>query len=269
MSHRILLILPAYNVERGFEDILSQVPRSHTLIVDDGSYDSTYEVAMDLGFSVVRHTANLGVSAAIRTGESYARLHDYTHVILMDADGQHPPHLLDTFRHALSKSDFVLGDRFGHLEGIPPQKIASNLFASLLIDEVVGVFIRDVSCGYRGYRLSQRTSRNVISGYSEIYRKVIFNALTGVMPMRIPVPAIYDTTFPVATKRSEVLAVCNALSLFVADNPLLAHILDLANTRENITAQVGPASFSALYYPDFDSYVFTTDTSQAIALYGD
>lgn len=268
MPLKILLVLPAFNVGTVLENVISKLPKHDTLLVDDGSLDNTGKIAEKLGYLVIRHASNLGLSAAIRTGEQHAISQGYTHVVLMDADGQHPPELFDSFCDALGTSDFVLGDRFTQLDDVPPQKVASNLFASLLLKSAAGKFIRDVSCGYRGYRLKRDQADSKINGYSEIYRQVIINVISGNLPSRVAVPAIYDSSQPLATKRAELLALCAALSQYQIDNTLLSHIFVLANKKSEIAVQIEGVPFWAQYFKELDSYLFSTDLTKAATLYG-
>lgn len=194
MPPKTLVVLPAYNVSSAIRDVVKFLPRNQTVVVDDGSSDGTCEIVKSLGYAVIKHPSNLGLSAAIATGEQHAIQHGYTHALFLDSDGQHPPKLYDKFIAAFDNADFVVGDRFSQLDSIPPQKIASNLFASLLVKEVTGIFIRDVSCGYRGYKLTNNSAVTGLSGYGEIYALILKAAISGIVPARVPVPAIYDLT---------------------------------------------------------------------------
>lgn len=267
MLPKILIVLPAFNVAQAIGNVISRLPRDTTLVVDDGSKDNTSVVAEKLGYLVIRHPTNLGLSAAIRTGERYASSHGYTHILLMDSDGQHPPELFDAFCSALCTSDFVLGDRFSRIDYVPSQKVASNLFASLMVKEVTGHFIRDVSCGYRGYRLTGRLADATPISYSEIYIQIAQFALAGVSPARVSVPAIYDLSQPIATKHAELLALYMALSQFSSNLSLLSHVADLANIKADIFVQIEDVPFSARYLEKWDSYVFSTDSAMAAMLY--
>lgn len=268
MIANTLIILPAFNVGDVIGNIISILPPQNTIVVDDGSQDDTFEVVKKLGYLAIRHPSNLGLSAAIRTGEQYAITHGYTHVLLMDSDGQHPPELFDIFCSALCTTDFVLGDRFSQLNCVPLNKIASNLFASLLVKEVTGLFIRDVSCGYRGYRLAGRPTDGILGGYSEIYTQIVRFSLAGVLPTRVAIPAIYDFKQPLATRHSELFALCTALSSFSTNMPLLSNITELSNMKKNFNIQISGVPFSAEFVEDWNSYVFSTDSAMAAQLYG-
>lgn len=265
---KTLIVLPAYNVSSAIRDVVSLLPKTQTVVVDDGSADGTYEIVTSLGYTVIKHPINLGLSAAIATGEQYAVQHGYTHALFLDSDGQHPAELHSQFISALENADFVVGDRFYQLDGIPPQKIASNLFASLLVKEITGIFIRDVSCGYRGYKLKCTSAVVRPIGYTEIYAQILNAATSGVIPARVPVPAIYDLTQPLATKCSEIYGLCGALSYYSPRLSLLPDVLDLIGRKADFKIEVGGVNFNAHHVESWSSYVFSTDQTIAARLYG-
>ena len=61
-----------YNQAREIAPFLSEVERyfakDRCIVVDDGSNDGSAEIAEKMGFRTLRHPANVGVGAAIRTG---------------------------------------------------------------------------------------------------------------------------------------------------------------------------------------------------------
>jgi hypothetical protein len=94
---RIAVLVPAYNEADNVGRVLDRIPpevcgvETATLVVDDGSRDSTEEVAAAHGAVVARHVINRGGGAALRTGyrllsDAGARI-----VVTLDADGQHLP----------------------------------------------------------------------------------------------------------------------------------------------------------------------------------
>jgi len=229
MANNSLIIVPAYNSCNTIRSVISRLPIDKTIIIDDGSSDETSKIVNQLGYQLIRHPVNLGLSAAIKTGEQYAFLHGYSHVLLMDSDGQHPPEKYPEFISMLEKHEFVLGDRFSRLKGIPQQKIASNLFASLLIKDATGIFLRDVSCGYRGYKLDKSLIEKRAEGFSGIYIQIIQNIINGVKPYRVFIPALYDYSKPLVTKCSEIDGLCKAIFCYSKKKSIIDYVY---NTKQ-------------------------------------
>ena len=90
-----LAVVPAYNEGDAVVDVLGSlrehVPEYDVLVVDDGSTDSTGELASAAGAAVVRHPFNLGIGGAVQSGFVYALENDYDYVVQVDGDGQHCP----------------------------------------------------------------------------------------------------------------------------------------------------------------------------------
>lgn len=66
----VVAILPAFNEETSIGSVvlLTRMYVDRVIVVDDGSSDRTAEVARLAGAEVIRHSANMGKGAALRTG---------------------------------------------------------------------------------------------------------------------------------------------------------------------------------------------------------
>ena len=71
------VIVPAFNEERGLAAVLSELVRvcqdSEIVVVNDGSTDSTEQVARGFPVRVVNHPLNRGYGAALKTGIAHAK----------------------------------------------------------------------------------------------------------------------------------------------------------------------------------------------------
>ncbi|WP_051943805.1 glycosyltransferase family 2 protein [Streptacidiphilus rugosus] len=153
---RILLILPAWNESEGLPSILKEIqeklPGVDTLVVDDGSEDSTALVAAAAGATAVaRLPYNLGVGGAMRLGYRYAYEHDYDVAIQCDSDGQHDPGYVPSLVRALESADMVIGARFAgegsyHVRG--PRSWAMKLLSTVL-SRVAKTRLTDTTSGFK------------------------------------------------------------------------------------------------------------------------
>src|SRR5262245_59955528 len=115
-AEKIVAVLPAFNEEQVIGDAIDGVRRfvNRIVVVDDGSWDHTSEVAARHGAMVVTHFVNRGQGAALQTGITYALAKGAAVVITFDADGQHEPAnvvpLIDAV--ASGEYDVALGSRY-------------------------------------------------------------------------------------------------------------------------------------------------------------
>lgn len=104
----LTVIIPAYNEASSIAVVLSELDevlvglsplRCHILVIDDGSSDQTANavLATDLKtpIKVIRLSRNFGKEIAMSAGLEQAS--DSDAVVIMDADGQHPPELITEF----------------------------------------------------------------------------------------------------------------------------------------------------------------------------
>jgi glycosyltransferase involved in cell wall biosynthesis len=115
-SSRVLIAIPAWNEQGSIADVIGKVkehlPAAGILVVNDGSTDSTAEVALAAGAAVVSLPFNVGVGGAMRTAFLYAKREGYQGLVQVDADGQHDPADLESLLVGLDDADIVVGTRF-------------------------------------------------------------------------------------------------------------------------------------------------------------
>jgi glycosyltransferase involved in cell wall biosynthesis len=154
---KILAAMPAYNEEKyiaktvvGARKYVDQV-----LIVDDGSTDTTKEIAKELGTIIVSHEKNSGYGAALQTIFNKARELHVDALVILDADGQHNPEEIGKLLEALVRCDVdvVIGSRF--IKGNDNQVPGYRKVGMKVLDgatRVAGVAdISDSQSGFRAY----------------------------------------------------------------------------------------------------------------------
>ena len=126
------VIIPAYNEAENLPDTLARIPRGQVpnmrvIVVDDGSTDGSAEVARLHGAdSVVSHSENRGLGAALRTGLAAASNMDARAAVYIDADGEYPPEQIPDLLKPIDagEADYVLGSRY---PGHPPAPATRSL----------------------------------------------------------------------------------------------------------------------------------------------
>ncbi len=150
MSSTISVIIPAKNEGKGLASVLAGVkavlPDAEVILVDDGSMDDTADVARAAGATVVSHAYSKGNGAAIKSG---IRASTGDTLVMMDADGQHPPQsipaLLEKFR---SGFDMVVGARTASGQA-SFGRLAANTLYNKLASWMTGQKVEDLTSGFR------------------------------------------------------------------------------------------------------------------------
>lgn len=143
--------MPAFNEADTIGDIIGRIrrisPEFGVLVVDDGSSDRTADAARVTGASVIVHEGNLGNGASVKTGIRAAKT---PVVVLMDADGQHPPEAIPSLLEALREADLVIGCRSPDAQS--PFRHFGNAILNKFARVMTGRRILDLTSGFRAAR---------------------------------------------------------------------------------------------------------------------
>jgi glycosyltransferase involved in cell wall biosynthesis len=153
----VSVILPVLNEEDAVGREVQEVRRvlqqrgiTHEIIVvDDGSSDRSGERAAAAGAQVIRHVANRGYGAAIKTGIDAAR-HDT--IVITDADGTYPADQIPALVEELGTADMAVGARTGDKVHIPLVRRPAKWVLNWVAARVAGRRIPDLNSGLRAFR---------------------------------------------------------------------------------------------------------------------
>lgn len=146
----VSIIIPAKNEAPALQNLLAQLkkmrPDCEIIVVNDGSKDDTQKICEANQVMLINHPYSMGNGAAIKSGVR-AATHDT--LIMMDADGQHSPDLIQALIDKFEEGyDMVVAsrDQSSHAHWI--RRIGNYLF-NRLSSYIVGHTILDLTSGFR------------------------------------------------------------------------------------------------------------------------
>jgi len=158
-----LVLIPSYNAGPKLYDTVREARRAWTpvWVVVDGSTDDSLAALQrmaesDSGLRVLSLPVNSGKGAAVLHGMRAARAEGFTHILTMDADGQHPPGLIRTFMEAsMRQPEAVILGKPIFDESAPAIRLRGRKIANWWTDLETGKgTIGDSLFGFRVYPIA-------------------------------------------------------------------------------------------------------------------
>jgi glycosyltransferase involved in cell wall biosynthesis len=113
---KILVAIPCFNEEQCIGSVVIKAKKfvSGVIVIDDGSGDSTADIAAGAGAEVHRHERNKGYGAAVRSALEQGRKLGADVLVILDGDGQHDPDDIPSVIKPIldGAADVVIGSRF-------------------------------------------------------------------------------------------------------------------------------------------------------------
>ncbi len=198
---RLLVTIPALNEQQTLGSVIRGIPRDlpeigsvEVVVVDDGSDDSTAEVAVEAGAHVIRHASQRGVGQAFHTGLAHRIERHADLIVSIDADGQFDPADIPTLIEPVvsGRADFASASRFADpalVPEMPVVKLWGNRMMSRLISGLAGQRFYDVSCGMRCYSRAAALQLHLLGRFTytqEAFLNLAFKDLRIVeVPIRV------------------------------------------------------------------------------------
>lgn len=161
-----LVIIPTYNeienIQRMVDTVMALDPPFHVLIVDDGSPDGTSDAVKQAQqhqpdrIHLLERSGKQGLGTAYIAGFRWALKRDYALIYEMDCDFSHTPHDLVRLREAcMNGADVAVGSRYvtgGKVSNWPLGRILMSYFASVYVNLILWLGVRDSTAGFKCYR---------------------------------------------------------------------------------------------------------------------
>jgi len=191
--------IPAYNEEKNIASIIVKLKKIvDTIIVcNDGSNDSTSEIAKNLGVIVIDHSKNLGYGAGIHSIFRKAREINSDVLVTIDADGQHRIEDIKKVVEPIEKgeADLIIGSRF--LDTTQKQIPGYRKIGIKLITKVTNSSLKnkitDSQSGFRAYSKNVVSKLNVSDIGMGISTEILIkSSALGFRIAEVPITVLYD-----------------------------------------------------------------------------
>ena len=159
-SHKIAVVVPAYNEELLITEMLSSVPDyvDYIFVVNDASRDATLELIQarredDERIIIINHESNKGLGQSLIDGYLASQESDADITAVMAGDNQMHPDDLPGLLNKIVESDFdyVKGNRLLHagVHSMPRYRFIGNAILTILTKFATGYYsLMDPQCGY-------------------------------------------------------------------------------------------------------------------------
>jgi len=151
----ILLVIPTYNNRNTLRSVVEDSFKTglSILVVNDGSTDGGPDTISDLKVEQLDLPKNKGKGIAIQAAAQWAYKNDFTHIITMDADGQHSAEDIPKFVEKIAENplSIVIGARDFESTDTPESSKFGCKFSNFWVRVSTGVSVSDSQSGFRAY----------------------------------------------------------------------------------------------------------------------
>ncbi len=157
LAPEILVVIPVYNHAETLRQVVEEVLQHHerVLVVDDGSCHPVRELIADLPVELLQHLQNRGKGAALLSAAEWALHQGYSHMVCLDADGQHAAADLPAFFAVIDEHPqaLIVGHRDFAQQSIPGSSRFGRQFSNFWLRLQTGSRLKDSQSGFRAYPL--------------------------------------------------------------------------------------------------------------------
>jgi len=213
---KILIFIPAYNVEKQILRVLKRIPIEllkeyfvRILIIEDFSKDNTKQVIEDYIktsennklMHLIKNEKNNGYGGVQKIAFNYALKNNFDYVIMLHGDDQYEPEKIPEFILNLLNDDVdaVFGSRFINpkaplKDGMPLNRYIGNRAVTFIQNLIVGTKMTEFHSGYRSYKINVLKKINFEKNSNDFYfdsEIIVQMAKLEFIIKEIPIATIY------------------------------------------------------------------------------
>ncbi len=183
----VVVFLPVFNEAATVGEVVRRLPAQVggrplvTVVIDDGSTDTSAARAAEAGALVLAQPANLGLGAAVRRGLAEAVRLRPAAVVYLDADSEYFPEDIEALAAPIlaGSADYVVGSRFaGRIDRMRPhRRLGNRVLTGWLRWVSRRPDLTDGQSGYRAFAPGAAAAAEVIHNYN--YAQVLTLDLLG------------------------------------------------------------------------------------------
>lgn len=193
---RILIVIPVYNHAASLRQVVERALAVHpdVLVVDDGSVDRPLDTLYGLPVRLASHPLNQGKGAAIMTAARLARGLGMSHIVTIDADGQHDPADFPRLKAAVAAEPMaiVVGARNFDTANVPGSSRFGRRFSNFWLRLQTGKTLSDTQSGFRAYPLAVLDGLRLRQRHYSFEVEVLVRGAWAGVPLReVPISVHY------------------------------------------------------------------------------
>jgi len=194
---KLIIQIPAWNEEEHLGEALAALPQEvegfdevEVLVIDDGSTDTTTEIALSAGATVLTLPVHRGLAVAFSSGLRRALESGADVIVNTDADSQYDARDIPALVRPIldERADMVIGDR---QVGSIPHFTASKRFLQKLGSWVVGRLSRtsvsDATSGFRALSREAALRLHVFTRFTYTLETILQAGEAGLQVESVPV----------------------------------------------------------------------------------
>jgi glycosyltransferase involved in cell wall biosynthesis len=194
---KLIIQIPCLNEAQTLPTTLADLPTRidgidtiEVLVIDDGSVDSTCQVAEACGVDhIVRFAVHRGLARGFAAGLDACLRLGADVVVHTDADGQYPGEDIARLVAPIlqGEADIVIGDRgVDSVEHFSPFKRLLQRLGSNVVSMLSGIEVGDVTSGFRAYSREAALRLNIISDFTYTLETIIQSGKKPITIVSVP-----------------------------------------------------------------------------------